>query len=251
MDRLLKAELQLALENSIFWTDRSASVLKYIQNENKRFKTFVANRMNTIREITKVKQWRHIDTKQNPADCTSRGLKASALLNSSTWLNGPDYLKLQESEWPNSDITFQTCDDDDVEVRKDVLIMNTIVKEQNPIHTFIHYHSKWNKLTRVVAWLLKLKEMLLHLSQKRKEILANVSITDSNVEKQNLVQRKIQTIKKCMNVQPISLDDVKAAENAIICFAQMEGFPEETETLQKGNTCISCQSSICKLDPIV
>ncbi|XP_041947173.1 uncharacterized protein LOC121708505, partial [Alosa sapidissima] len=97
MDRLIKAELQLALENSIFWTD-STSTLKYIQNENKRFKTFVANRVNAIREMTKVKQWRYINTKQNPADCASRGLKASALLNSKVWLNGPEFLKCQESE---------------------------------------------------------------------------------------------------------------------------------------------------------
>lgn len=250
MDRLLKTELQLELENSIFWTD-STSVLKYIQNENKRFKTFVANRVNTIREITKVKQWRHISTKQNPADYASRGLKASALLTSHTWLNGPDFLKLQESEWPTSDVEIETSDKD-VEVRKDVIVMNTLVKEQpNPTHTFIHYHSKWNKLTRAVAWLLKLKDVLLHMSQRRNEILTNVSSTDSSAGKQNLVEGEMKSIKKCMNIKPISLEDVKRAENAIVHFTQMEGFPDEIGMLQKGNTHVSCQSSIRKLDPIM
>lgn len=253
MDRMIKAELQLALENSIFWTD-STSTLKYIQNENKRFKTFVANRVNTIREFTKVKQWRYINTKQNPADCASRGLKASALLNSKAWLNGPEFLKCHESEWTNSDIFTQTHEGDedaDVEVKKDVLIMNLIVKEeQNPTHTFIHYHSNWNNLTRAVAWLLKLKDVLLQLSHKRKEILTNTS-KNSNAEKKCLMERKMQIVKKCMNVQQITLEDVKRAENAIVRFTQMEAFPEEIETLQKENTHVSRQSHIRKLDPIL
>lgn len=236
MDRMIKAELQLALENSIFWTD-STSTLKYIQNENKRFKTFVANRVNTIREITKVKQWRYINTKQNPAYCASRGLKASALLNSKVWLNGPEFLRCQESEWTNSDVVIQTHegdDDDDVEVKKDVLFMNLIVKEeQNPTHKFIHYHSNWNKLTRAVAWLLKLKDVLLQLSHKRKEILTNMSIKNSNAEKQCLMERKMQIVKKSMNVQQIILEDVKRAENAIVRFTQMEAFPEKIDLAKR------------------
>lgn len=63
MDKLIKTELQHTLETSVFCSD-STSVLKYFKNENKRFKTFVANRVNTIREMTQVQQWRHIDTKQ-------------------------------------------------------------------------------------------------------------------------------------------------------------------------------------------
>lgn len=79
VDRLLKAELQLELENSIFWTD-STIVLKYIRNETKRFHTFVANRLSAIREATDISQWRYVDTKRNPADEASRGVKVEHLL---------------------------------------------------------------------------------------------------------------------------------------------------------------------------
>lgn len=48
---MLKAELELELSQSVFWTDFT-SVLKYINNENKRFHTFVANRVSTIRDVT-------------------------------------------------------------------------------------------------------------------------------------------------------------------------------------------------------
>lgn len=212
MNGVLKAELQLNLENSVFWTD-STSTLKYIQNKNKKFKTFVANRVNTNREMTNIKQWRHINTKQNPADCASHGLKASTLLNSHTWLTGPEFLKDNESEWPRSDSVLQTCDeDDDAEVRKDALIMNVLVKPQHsPTHEFIHYHSKWKKLTSAVAWLLKLKDALVHLSQKRKEILF-CSIKNSDTEKPYIVGRKMQTVKKCMNVQPLTVSYMTSKE---------------------------------------
>ncbi len=52
VDRMLRAELQLQLENSFFWTD-STSVLKYIKNKDWCFQTFVANRVATIRDATK------------------------------------------------------------------------------------------------------------------------------------------------------------------------------------------------------
>lgn len=63
------------------------------------------------------------------------------------------------------------------------------------------------------------------------------------------MERKMQIVKKCMNVQQITLEDVKRAENAIVRFTQMEAFPEEIETLQKENTHVSRQSHIRKLDP--
>jgi len=49
IDNMLRKELSLQLEESCFWTD-SQTVLKYINNETKRFHTFVANRVASIRE---------------------------------------------------------------------------------------------------------------------------------------------------------------------------------------------------------
>lgn len=56
INKMLITELQLPLTKPVFWTD-STSVLKYIRNETKRFKTFVANREGTIREMSDVRQW--------------------------------------------------------------------------------------------------------------------------------------------------------------------------------------------------
>ena len=44
LDQTLREELELTIDESIFWTD-STSVLQYIKNEDRRFYTFVANRL--------------------------------------------------------------------------------------------------------------------------------------------------------------------------------------------------------------
>ena len=92
LDKVVKRELELPLTDaSTFWTD-STSVLRYIKNENKRFHTFVANRIAMVRDGSHPDQWRHVGGDLNPADDLSRGLSAEALLNSERWLKGPEFL---------------------------------------------------------------------------------------------------------------------------------------------------------------
>lgn len=90
VDVMLKAELKIQLDKSVFWTD-STSVLKYISNEDKHFHTFVANRISTIREVSSPSQWRHVGSKENPADAVSRGMKVPDLLKNQSWLKGPSF----------------------------------------------------------------------------------------------------------------------------------------------------------------
>ena len=70
---MLQEELNYANLKQYYWTD-SKVVLGYINNDAKRFHTFVANRVQIIRSNTDTKEWRYIDTKNNPADHASRGL---------------------------------------------------------------------------------------------------------------------------------------------------------------------------------
>ena len=49
VDKMIKKDLQLELDQSVFWTD-SKTVLNYIAGETKRFHTFVANRVAFIHE---------------------------------------------------------------------------------------------------------------------------------------------------------------------------------------------------------
>ncbi|GFX70327.1 uncharacterized protein TNCV_2955471 [Trichonephila clavipes] len=55
-------------------------------------KTFVANRVSKIHQLSSCDQWHHIASEQNPADVLSRGLLPEELRDDSLWWHGPELL---------------------------------------------------------------------------------------------------------------------------------------------------------------
>lgn len=66
MDKMLRQELKVPLEESVFWTGIT-TVLRYLTNESARFKTFVANRVTAIRDHSHPNQWHYVNSALNPA----------------------------------------------------------------------------------------------------------------------------------------------------------------------------------------
>ena len=58
------------------WTG-SKVVIDYIKNYAQRFKTFITNRVQQIRQNTDVHQWCYVPTRENTADGASRGLNSA------------------------------------------------------------------------------------------------------------------------------------------------------------------------------
>ena len=71
-----------------------------INKESHGFNTFAANRIGEVHRNTKKENWYWIEGELNIADITSRGCRASELRSNSIWQNGPDFLRLPESDWP-------------------------------------------------------------------------------------------------------------------------------------------------------
>ena len=67
------------IDESFLWSN-STCVLSYIANRDKRFETFIANRIAAIHEGSRASHWRYVDTGSNPADDASRGLSAEELV---------------------------------------------------------------------------------------------------------------------------------------------------------------------------
>ena len=63
LDRTLREELDMSIDRSIFWSD-STAVLQYIKNEDKRFHTFVANRLAVIHDGSQPSQWNFVETEK-------------------------------------------------------------------------------------------------------------------------------------------------------------------------------------------
>ena len=124
LDRMVMKEIGIPVDQSIFWTD-STCVLGYIATEDKRFHTFVANRVAAIHEVTSPPQWKHVGTKQNPADDALCGLTAEALLKNKRWIQGPDFLWKSEGTCPSQQCVASVVAENDPEVKRESQVLST------------------------------------------------------------------------------------------------------------------------------
>ena len=230
-DKMIRKELDLELEPSVFWTD-STSVLQYLANDDRRFQTFVANRVSLIHENTSRDQWRHVNTSLNPADHASRGLGFTEPQKMDQWLQGPAFLWKPEDQWPEM-IKIPGLSEDDKEVKKSAKVYMTsqedTAKTDHPMEYLIQRKSTWMGLLKSVAWLLRLKTILRH----RAGHMVNTPSAG----------------------QTLKLKEVRQAEATILKFIQIQEFPEEISclsTIQENETLrIKTSSSLKKLSPVL
>ncbi|XP_049869025.1 uncharacterized protein LOC126368869 [Pectinophora gossypiella] len=94
--------LRIKIDRHVYWSD-SKIVLCWLRT-TRRTKTFVANRVGTIKELTDPYSWRYVPTSQNPADLVSRGVDPREIANSVMWWQGPSFLQQEESLWPEANL---------------------------------------------------------------------------------------------------------------------------------------------------
>ena len=158
LDKTLTRELQIPIDSSVFWSD-SMIVLWYLQHEEKRFQTFVANRVATIRDHCSPHQWRHVPSELNPADDASRGLSAQEILHCERWWQGPDFLLGSPQSWPQQP-DFKCSDLEDMaEIKQSPLVYTTVV-EPDIVGELIQRYSSWHRLKKAIAWILRFKSYL-------------------------------------------------------------------------------------------
>ena len=80
-------------DSDVTWFTDSADVLFWIYSGHLSWKPFVANQIKKIRKCSEIQSWRHIDTKENPADLASRGETIKNLAKSNFWNSGPAFWK--------------------------------------------------------------------------------------------------------------------------------------------------------------
>ncbi|GFT39889.1 integrase catalytic domain-containing protein [Trichonephila clavipes] len=89
-------------------TQRQNKVLSWLSGHPRQWKTFVANRTSEIIEVLPTKHWRHVPSKENPADIASRGIDPKCLPDCKLWWQGPPWLRLETSSWPKAE---SSCDE--------------------------------------------------------------------------------------------------------------------------------------------
>ena len=202
----LKTELDFEKIDQYFWTD-STIVLGYLRNESKRFKIFVANRIQEIQDVSQPSQWNHIPGPSNPADLASRGVGAERLISSSLWFHGPPFLgqKNLVIEEPKPVVIKP----DDQELRR--IICNAVsTVDVLDIFSFSLF-SSWRVLRRAVA-------RAKYLAKKFKD-----SLSIKNRPRSSDINNSV--------LEPLNVSNLQIADQLILRAVQHSYFSEEINML--------------------
>ena len=220
---LAKQELEFKVHEKYFWTD-SMIVLGYINNEGKRYKTFVANRLAVIHDVTSPKDWRYVPTKLNPADLASRGLHPYETAKLERWLTGPLFLQNDISQWPKLVSVMQN--DDDVELKSVNSTQADAGKSSDScLSRLVAKYSDWYKLQRAVAWLLRFKKMFVNRYGKG----------DNSDE--------------CLPPPHLTVAEIRKATEAILVITQNDAFARDIKCIQSSGK-VPSACSLSKLSPV-
>lgn len=206
--------LRCSISRHVYWTD-SRVVLGWINSSNKT-KTFVANRIAAINELTESSSWRHVPTSENPADLASRGVELSKVVNSteqsSLWWHGPSFLSQTESSWPSSKLVTV-----DLPEEKAISALVVEVAPLVPVVDFKKF-SKFTKLQRVYATVFRFL---------------------NNCQNPN---------NKC--VGSLLVNELENSIKFLITIAQKESFPNEISRI-KNNKPLLAKASLSSLSPFL
>ena len=126
----VKKELRIHCFREKYWSD-SKVVLGYIRSDTKKFKVFVADRIQQIQEHSDVEQWRYVPTRINPVNHASRGLSTASFHGkSSRWFAGPEFLGTPEDRWEIEE-HYESGNDAEPEVKSSVKVNTTEVDSNN------------------------------------------------------------------------------------------------------------------------
>ena len=215
----IRAHMDIEFVKSTYFTD-SKIVRAYIQNTTRRFRTFVANRVDEIRRLSNPDDWYYIESSKNPADVLSRGCNGSELPDE--WYVGPEFLGHFKCNWPDFD-TKTELREDDPEILE-FASCNVLFQEEesraDPLDLLANHYSSFYRLKKAVAYLLRVKDLL---RRKRDQASMNELLT---------------------------VQELTYAETVILLKVQAKAFPKEIHCLEK-NKNIPRRSPILKLDPVL
>ena len=228
MDQILRKELALQLRPSIFWSD-SSIVIQSLQNDTKRFPLFVSRRLSLISKHTCVDNWKHVPTKQNPADFVSRGATADALVKSKLWFAGPEFLLQTPENWPGRFEKKMLSPEEIVQYDKRVDTSFVIQETAPPMSRLISYFSSWYQLRRAAAWFTRFKLYIMKYPDSGKN-LVKVSST-------------------------LTVEELQQAGRDLIAYEQQQHFAPWMNALSSEKMLPASKdiksSSLMKLDPVL
>lgn len=168
-----------------------------------------------------------------------RGLKIESFLSSDNWFQGPSFLSkpVDWSEQPQQS-TYLSESDEEVKTSAAVSCTNPGVDNTDPVNQLVEYYSSWYRLKKATAWILRLREILQYLSEKRKELEKAVKESEHDTEKHKpIVEEQMNTCKKNLEKKMLTVEELSRAEMELIKYSQRQTYVKEIKVLQQGNKC--------------
>ncbi|XP_072035816.1 uncharacterized protein [Amphiura filiformis] len=226
-------KLPLSNQEVTFLNNKSESKISHLKRKCQR-KPQVGEEYNrAIREGSSPSQWQHVDMARNPADECSRGQTVKNCLSKKTE---------QPSQPCNSD---ENQLDNDPEEEASVKAIQ-VEEHEDPINRLMRHYSKWNSLKRAVAYLLRLKRILLQKAKKKNNAAAKC---DKEIQSRQSLEPTPES--------HLSAENLQEAEEAIVRYIQQEAFAKEINALKPTpEQKITCKkrhkiSSLDNLDPMI
>ncbi|GFX78607.1 integrase catalytic domain-containing protein [Trichonephila clavipes] len=220
----IRSTLKLNISDIVLHTD-STIALAWLNTPANRLKTFVANHIAKVQELTEEFQWNHVPSVLNPADLVSRGLRPCDLPNLRLWWHGPQFLekgKLSSKETSLSPVKeceyskeLKTGSSSDI-ITSSVCVSTNCVS--SILSTLLCKSNSYMKIVHIFSYVLRFS---------------------NNVNKRKLTLSG-----------PLSATDIDQAETKLIRMVQEQVFLAEIKSLQSKGV-VSPNSKLKNLNPFI
>ncbi|XP_065370999.1 uncharacterized protein LOC135963153 [Calliphora vicina] len=208
---IVRKDLDLDQNGTRFfnWCD-SMIVLAWLQKPPNSWTTFVANRVSKIVAKTGKECWRHVSSKDNPADLISRGVRPQDLIESHLWWNGPSWLRSPSNYWLSP-----TCVD--FGTREEERTHKVFFSYFKSYSDLLENFSSYGRALRVMAYvvrgingILKINQHLFtsldissdELKSVKEKLIIVAQKVDFADEYHKLSEKKLLTNSKVLNLNP-------------------------------------------------
>lgn len=212
LSKFVLSEHEIDFDDCFYWTD-SMAVWYWIHSETKRYKQFVANRLNEILESTDKENWNWLPSDMNVADDGTR-FGSVDFISSNRWYNGPDFLYEDQSKWPEPKHKRILNEDEDW---MEVVNVGQVVQVIEFTLPNVERFSNWRRLIGATAWMLRY-------------------INNCNPNRNNIFS------------ETLGVDEMQNAELKWILHSQQRSFANEISDLKRNNMVVT-NSRIYNLSP--
>ncbi|GFV83864.1 integrase catalytic domain-containing protein [Trichonephila clavipes] len=204
--------LQLPIHKIWMWTD-STIALAWIKTEPHKLKTFVSNRVAEMQALSKDYHWKHVSSKNNPADLISSGCNVDELLKNEMWFSGPD---LQTDEYEDNQLFPDPSYRDEL---KCAVTLSMTECSSNFYDELFNVTNNFIKLIRIFSFIFR--------------FINNIKAKES-----------------CNKEKYLTTDEIKRSTEFLAKIAQLSEFKAEIDALKKGKG-VSKTSKLRALDPFL